>query len=490
MEKVFEKSNDFKDASDRCKLVKTLIGGTPAMISAGTEYLPKQSAEHIDDYQIRLKSGYLYNGYKRTRNYLTGLVFSEPVKISEDSPSKEKFEMIESDVDQQGNNLRTWGQSLFESGIDDGMVAVLVDYPQVKTRTENGRFEFYDAEQGIWRIKTSGIDEEKGWRPFFVIVHQQDILGLRFVYENGKRILDTIRILERVVDVPGEFDNNDVKTEQVRVLRRGSWEIYRKDDKGNVFLHDAGKTSIPEIPIAFFSPGEQIGDAFSPALEDLAQLNKRHWQATCDQVSLMAFVRRPPWLGKLLTDSDGNVEFGPGRMCHSMDSSADLKSVSVNPDAVDKGQEELTSLEEKMSLYGLVTLQQNYNSGSKTAYQSQQETTESTSVLKDWAMACKDAIDNALMFAGMWMGIKDGQEPFVHINTDFNPAFGLDPDLILKAIDMGVISREQAHQEFKRRGLIGDHWDWEDVKAMIEDESRTSGPTGALTGLSSQFPVS
>lgn len=105
-------------------------------------------------------------------------------------------------------------------------------------------------------------------------------------------------------------------------------------------------------------------------------------------------------------------------------------------------------------------------------------------------MACKDAIDNALMFAGMWMGIKDGQEPFVHINTDFNPAFGLDPDLILKAIDMGVISREQAHQEFKRRGLIGDNWDWEDVKAMIEDESRTSGPTGALTGLSSQFPVS
>lgn len=74
-EKVFEKSNDFKDAAERCKLVKALIGGTPAMIAAGTEYLPKQSAEHFDDYQIRLKSGYLYNGYKRTRNYLTGLVW-------------------------------------------------------------------------------------------------------------------------------------------------------------------------------------------------------------------------------------------------------------------------------------------------------------------------------------------------------------------------------------------------------------------------------
>ena len=251
MEKVFEKSNDFKDASERCKLVKTLIGGTTAMIAAGTEYLPKQSAEHIDDYNIRLKGGYLFNGYKRTRNYLTGLVFSEPVKISEDSPSKEKFEMIESDVDQQGNNLRTWGQTFFETGIDDGLVAVLVDFPQVQTRNENGRLEFWDEENEVWRAKTAAIDDEKGWRPFFVMIPQVNILGVRFIYENGKRILDLIRIFETVTDEQGYFDNDDVYVEQVRVLRRGSWHVYRKDEKDNVFLYSQGATSLDEIPIAF-----------------------------------------------------------------------------------------------------------------------------------------------------------------------------------------------------------------------------------------------
>ena len=119
MEKVFEKSYNFQRATDRGELVRDLLGGTPAMIAAGETYLPKQSAEHIDDYKIRLKGGYLFNGYKRTRSYLTGLVFSEPIKISEDAPSKAEFKDIENDVDQQGNNLRTWGHTFFEAGVDD-----------------------------------------------------------------------------------------------------------------------------------------------------------------------------------------------------------------------------------------------------------------------------------------------------------------------------------------------------------------------------------
>jgi hypothetical protein len=490
MEKVFEKSGNLQTATARGELVRDLLGGTPAMIAAGETYLPKQSAEHVDDYQIRLKGGYLFNGYKRTRNYLTGLVFSEPVKISEDAPSKADFEKIENDVDQQGNNLRTWGQTFFEAGIDDGLVAVLVDFPQVQTRNENGRLEFWDEENKVWRAKTAAIDDEKGWRPFFVMIPQANILGVRFVYENGKRILDQIRILETVIDKQGDFDNDDTQIEQVRVLRRGSWHIYRKDEKDTVYLYSEGATSLDEIPIAFFAPGEPIGNAAAPALEDLAQLNKRHWQSTCDQVSLMSFVRRPPWFGKMLTDSDGAIEFGPGRLIHAVDSGADLKSVSVNPEAVDKGKDELITLEEKMALYGLVTLQPSYNSGSKTAFQSQQETTESTSLLKDWALGCKDALDNALRFAGMWMNLEDGQEPWVYVNTEFNPAFGLEPAMMMKAIEMGVLSRQQTHQELKRRGLIGENWDWNDVKAMIEDDSRFAGPAGALTGLSDTFPVS
>lgn len=489
MERVFEKSYNFQRATDRGELVRDLLGGTPAMIAAGETYLPKQSAEHIDDYKIRLKGGYLFNGYKRTRSYLTGLVFSEPIKISEDAPSKAEFKDIENDVDQQGNNLRTWGHTFFEAGVDDGMVAVLVDFPQVQTRTENGRLEFWDSDQETWRPKTAAIDEEKRWRPFFVLIHQANILGVRFVYENGKKVFDLIRIFETVTDEQGAFDNDDVEVDQVRVLRRGLWQVYRKDEKENVYLHDQGETSLDEIPIAFFKPGEPLGNAAAPALEDLAQLNKRHWQSTCDQVSLMSFVRRPPWFGKLLTDQDGSIEFGPGRLIHAMDAGADLKSVSVNPEAVDKGKDELITLEEKMSLYGLVTLQPNYNSGSKTATQSQQETTESTSLLKDWAFGCKDALDNAFRFAGMWMGIEDGQEPTVDINTDFNPAVGMAPEIMMKAIEMGVLSREQVHQELKRRGLISENWDWQDVKAMIEDDSRFAGPAGALMGLADQFPV-
>ena len=142
-----------------------------------------------------------------------------------------------------------------------------------------------------------------------------------------------------------------------------------------------------------------------------------------------------------------------------------------------------------MSLYGLMTLQPNYNAGAKTAFQSQQETTESTSLLKDWALGCQDALDNAFKFAAMWMGLDVGQEPLINVNTEFNPAFGMAPEMMLRAVEMMVLSRQQVHEELKRRGLIGENWDWQDVKAMIEDDTRFAGPEGALTGLADQFAL-
>ena len=475
MQNLFKQQPSLQEATRRGELVQALLGSTPAMIEAGKMYLPQYAAEAESDYQARLQGGILLGAYRRTRGYITGMIFSQNVTISDDSPSKERFQAIEYDVDLRGNNLRTWAQELFEAGVDDGMVAVLVDFPRIQTRTSNGRLEYFDAASQEWLPKTAATDEAMGWRPYFTMIRQGQILGYRYQYEDGRQVLTQIRILERVVDEQGDTDADDKEIEQVRLMEPGRWQTWRKGTdktgKDSVFLYEEGTTSLNVIPVAFYVTGERIGLGAAPGLEDLAMLNKRHWQATCDQHALMSYVRRPPWFGKLLVHGDAQVEFGPGRLCHASDPSADLRSVGIDVGSVEAGRGELKDIEERMSLYGLMMLTPTLRaSGGKTATQAQQESSEFTSQIKDWAKALQDCLDNCFRFASLWLGIEDGQEPAVKVNQEFQPGLGLEPSTLILAYEKGILPRQIVFDELKRRGMLSDVLDWQEVQGMIDSE--------------------
>lgn len=487
MSKFFDRHPSLQEATHRGELVQALLGSTPAMIEAGEMYLPQYAAESEADYQARLRGGILLGAYRRTRGYITGMIFSQAVTISDDSPSRDQFQAIEYDIDLRGNNLRTWAQELFEAGVDDGMVAVLVDFPRIKTRTLDGRLEYFDASSQTWRPKTAATDEAMGWRPYFTMIRQSQILGYRHQYENGRQVLTQIRILESVIDQQGDTDADDKEIEQVRLLEPGRWQVWRKSRDGSgketIFLYDEGATSLNVIPVAFYATGERIGLGAAPGLEDLAMLNKRHWQATCDQHALMSYVRRPPWFGKVLVHGDDQVDFGPGRLVHSSDPQADLRSVGIDVGSVEAGRGELKDIEERMSLYGLMMLTPTLRaSGGKTATQAQQESSESTSQIKDWAKALQDCLNNCFRFASLWLGIEDGQEPSVDVNQEFQPGLGLDPATLILAYEKGILPRQVVFDELKRRGMLSDVLDWQEVQGMIDSEmvAPTSMPGSPL----------
>lgn len=475
MKNLFKQQPSLQEATRRGELVQALLGSTPAMIEAGKMYLPQYAAEAESDYQARLQGGILLGAYRRTRGYITGMIFSQNVTISEDSPSKDKFQAIEYDVDLRGNNLRTWAQELFEAGVDDGMVAVLVDFPRIQTRTLNGRLEYFDAASQEWLPKTAATDEAMGWRPYFTMIRQSQILGYRYQYENGRQVLTQMRILERVIDEQGDTDADDKEIEQVRLLEPGRWQVWRKGGDGGtgneVYLHDEGTTSLNVIPVAFYATGERIGLGAAPGLEDLAMLNKQHWRASCNYEKLMGYNANPVWFGKCLVHGDDSLDFGPGRLVHSSDPSADLRSVGVNPEAIDKIENFLAKIEERMSLYGLMMLTPTLRaSGGKTATQAQQESSESTSQIKDWAKALQDCLDNCFRFASLWLGIEDGQEPSVKVNQEFQPGLGLDPATLILAYEKGILPRQIVFDELKRRGMLSDVLDWQEVQGMIDSE--------------------
>lgn len=475
MKNIAKRKPEVDSALQRCKLERDLCQGTPAM-KAG-RWIRQNGAETQADYELRVDGSILFNGYKRTNGYLTGQVFKKDLEISEDSPLVDLFERMKHDVDLQGNDIRTFAQKFFSDALNEGARMLLVQYPTIRM-DEQGNY--WEEETGEWRRKTAKVDQDKGWRPYFVPIGYDQILGWRYEYENGVKVLTQLRLTETVTE-KGELDVDDEEIKQVRVFERGSWSTWRKsseDDEDSWTLYDEGKTSIKEIPLAVFMPGEQLSDLTAiPALEDLAYLNLRHWQATADQHVLMSFVRRPPWFGRSLVNDGEAVPFGPGKMVHSSDPAALLQSVGVDPSSVEAGRGEMKDLEERMGLYGLIMLTPALRSGSssKTATQSQQETNESSSQLHSWAQSLKDCFDQALKFAAMFEGIETGSEPEVELNIELQPGLGLDPSLLITAFEKGLLPRQVVFDEFKRRGMISDVLDWEDVLGMLQRED--VGPT-------------
>jgi hypothetical protein len=157
---------------------------------------------------------------------------------------------------------------------------------------------------------------------------------------------------------------------------------------------------------------------------------------------------------------------------------------------VEAGRQELKDLEGRMSVYGLMMLTPQASvAGNKTATEATQDTTESISQLKAWALSFKDTFDQGLKYAGMYEQMDVGGEPEVEVNTDFQPGLGLAPAEIIQAVERGLIPKQMAVEEFQRRGLVSDVYDWVEISAMIANEARLEpGPTGAgLTGLADRL---
>lgn len=481
MKSIAQRNILMTDAMDRVRLSRDLTGGTPAMRKGG--WIARGKAEDRADYESRVAGAVLFNGFNRTLGYLTGQVFKKDLEITEESPLRDLFKRMEYDIDLQGNDMRTFAQKFFMDALRDGARFILVQYPSVRM---NEQGQYYDEASGQWAARTQEVDRMMGWRPYFTALGYDEILGWRYEYMNGVRVLTQLRILENVIE-PGDLDVDDEVIQQVRLLERGRWSTWQRsrETKGDEawYMVDEGETSIDEIPLAVFMPGEMIsGLTAVPALEDLAYLNWRHFVATADQNVLMQYVRRPPWFGKALVAEGEPVDFGPGRMIHSTDRDASLASVGVDPASVEAGRGELKDLEERMSLFGLMMLTPTLRaSGGKTATQAQQESSESVSQLQSWARGLKDCFDQAIKYAAMYEGVEAGEEPEVRLPVDFQPGMGLEPQALITAVERGIIPRQIAFEEFKRRGLISESYLWEDVMAMLGRED--VGAFDALPGL-------
>ena len=497
---VFNRSDEMEAAYQRGQIVRHLNGGLMAMRKAKDTYLRRLPREDMADYEARAMGGRLFNGHSRTLNYFAGQVFSKDVQFLDAGQGKVDFEKIRKDADMNGSNLRTWARELFMSGVEEGSAAVFVDYPHVQTREIQGRLEYLDQSTGRWLPKTAAADREKGWRPFFVLIRQEQILGGRFEHIDGRKTCTMLRVKEYYVEQSDEWDSDDDPKEQVRVLYPGRFEIWRKSKDETTkteteYLYSEGVLGPKDrpfnfIPVHFFTPGRsvEIGTGslgFIPAMENLAWDDVSYWIATCDHEALVKRLRNPVILGKLLgRNEDGDIEVGLSRMVHSNDPSGDLRYVGVMDKEVLASRQLIEDIKSDIASHGLMLLTPGLSGNTKTAFQAQREVSESTSTLRDWALDLQNSLDEALKFVAMWGGAEKDSEPWVQVNTDFTAALAFDHEVYRFAIDAAIISRQSAFEELRRRGSFAESLTWETEKERLATENVAPQP---MPGMSSSL---
>jgi len=449
------------------RLPGTLMGGTNAMRLAGEVYLPREEAETVKGYQNRIQRSFLLNVYKRTVKKLAGEVFSKPVIFSEEINATLKEYL--NDIDLEGNNINVLGFKHFADSVAYGVSHILVDYPEVNLQEENGiMFVLNDGKREIFSQKQ---EKAMNLRPYCSIISASNIIGWRFEKINGVNTLSSVRIKDSISIPDGAFGEKIV--DRIRVLKIGSYETYVANDEfGGMDLLSSGITGLNYIPLFSFFTGENInGLVCDISMMGLAELNLEHWQSSSDQRNILHYARMITFLGVALdaVQDDKQVVLGCNQIVHTSDPSGDLKVVETSGRAIEAGSNDLRQLETSMGLFGLGIEEKRPDR--ETATSNLLSHISASSTLKNWALNYDDLYNNVINCMMDYMALDKPKENVIKVNTDLIPSVGSTTvQMILESYKEDAIDQETFLIEMKRRGLIRDSADLNEIMKRTEEE--------------------
>lgn len=455
--KVDQCSPEVDDMASNWPILDALLGGTKTMRAAGKALLPKQPMESDEDYKYRLSVATLFPAYRRTVGVMAGKPMSKEVTLADDVPAR--IVALAQDIDGQGRNLHSFAADLMAEVMGYGYCGVLVDY----TRTEGQARTQLDA-------------EIMGARPYWVHVKHNQVLGWRATMINGAMKLVMLRLSETVEEEDGGYGISRIK--QVRVLRPGSWETWRKvGDAQEYTLHESGTTTLDAIPFVPFygiRAGYMVG---LPPLMDLAYQNVKHWQNQSDQDDSARFARKRllVFTGvddayKLEISSDQALKLPQGATADVVQGSAE--SVKI-------GREELDALEAQMIQTGAELLVA--RPGERTATEASNDAEANKSELQRIVETFEDSMDQCLQFTADWLKLPDGGHCSLFKDFAAGSLSEATAQLLLSLQQGGVITKATLIKEQQRRGILAADIDPDEELAAVAEEGPALGLIGEGT---------
>ena len=274
--KVNSTSDLYDTMEENWQLPLALMGGEKRMKDLGKTYLPREPMETEEQYLIRLKRSTLKNYFGWAVENHTGRVFNKPIVLSEDT--NDIIKEYNKNIDLTGNDTNNFYREVFRDMLIKGISYVYVDYP--RTLEDLTLAEELDA----------------GFRPYCVHLKAENVINAIPDVVNGRIVLKRAHIED------GEWSTKTIH--QIRVLYPGFWEVYRPNENNEWTIFDAGKTDLSYIPLIPLY-GKKIGFyAGESPLQNLANLNRAHWQSLSDQMNITHVARVPILFGTGFSEED------------------------------------------------------------------------------------------------------------------------------------------------------------------------------------------
>lgn len=450
----------YNEMAKHWELIDDLLGGTLAMRKAGTTWLPREPKEDDESYNARLGRSILFEGYEDATSDLASRPFSKPVTMQGTLP--ESLQEVYDNPDGQGTDITQFAKDILSTCIHRGIAHILVDFP--KTPAGDG-------------VKTSIADERRaGYRPIFVHIKPDQLIGWKSVIENGKTVLDMIRWKDTKTIYTSDFEEKKINI--VRVYTRVGWQLWEENDKKEyVLVEDGGHTYPDGIPLVTCYINKTGFMTAKPAMLGLAWMNLAHWQSYSDQKNLLRFARFPLLFFSGINEADieKDVVIGPGRKWSSTNENADCKFVEHTGAGIEAGQKDISDIEKRMELLGLEPLLS--RSGDQTATGQSIDEAKSQSAIQSWIRAVETALRTAFEMAAKWLKTKISEEFNIDIYNDFGVSVraSADIDALLRMRQARDIDRITLLRETKRRGLLSEMTDPEEVSALVDSEGPALG---------------
>lgn len=382
-------------------VMRDTCGGTLHLRDKGTAYLPQEPAEKNEHYGVRLSRAIFFNAVERTLHGLVGMVFRKEPKLSEDVPEiirgreaaegQSKIEGQWENIDNAGTHGAVFCKEVFTDAVRDGHAAILVDMPPPLP-------------------PGATLDDERrsGRRPYWVSYKAEQIINWRTRVINGETKLDLIVFKECSQEADGLYGEQEVT--RYRVLRPGSWELYREiKGEGNKadIVPDPdsprGKTTLPEIPVAIVY-SRKLGTLVSqPPLLDLALTNVAHYQKYSDASTYLHIASRPIlWFRN--RDKSKKVESIGAYTFFDVGENGEVSFAETTGAALEAASNDIKDLEGRMAVMGLSVVEgKSKPQAPTTATEEILDHVRSESDLATAARSLQDAIELCLKFHAQYL---------------------------------------------------------------------------------------
>ena len=447
---------------DAWAMCSALLGGTKTMREAGALYMPKWPSETDKGYSTRLAVATLYPAYGHTVSVLAGKPFSREVGVADGVP-KQLSDWLKN-VDREGRNIDMLAAQAMEVLLGKGMVQIVVDYPALPA--------------GL------SVEAEKaaGARPYMAVVQPDRLLG----WKDKTGTLLQVRYTETVNEEDGEFGEKEVK--QIRVLSTNSWQVWRRPEGSDAGqsewkLHESGAFTLGEVPMVT-AYGKRLGFMVSkPPMMELAYQNVKHWQSQSDQDNIM-HIARVPILTVAGVDDGFKMVLGAGAAV-KLPVGAAMVYVEHSGASIGAGKQSLDDLKEEMRQTGAEMMV--VRPAARTATEVSSEDSSTMSELQRITLGLQDALNNAVVLMAKWAKLPYTGEALTLFNEFGALVLGdASAGLVLQASTAGVVSKETAFNELKRRGTLDPDADWADEQEKLAQEGPPDPPQGkidSVTGL-------